>query len=167
MVNICPNPGRWREIYERLLPVCRQRNLPLPPRPLILNGWVYTNDVQKAEIWAATVKWAASHGVSDLVVLDPSDWSASRICRAMKSGHSTALCYLPWRFEASPRPSPDVIQGAIYSSPKYRTPVADGSPPQEPYPCPPRATSTVDVGRAAVIRLERDDVCFQSLTRAV
>lgn len=73
-MNICPNPGRWHEIYERLLSACAERNLTKPPLPLILNGWVGTNDVEKAERWAETVDWAERHGLADLVTVQPQDW---------------------------------------------------------------------------------------------
>jgi hypothetical protein len=35
---------------------------------------VYSNDIEKAERWNATVKWATDNDLPDLVVLNPSDW---------------------------------------------------------------------------------------------
>lgn len=75
MVNICPNPRRWHAIHERLLVLCAERKItPLPPKPLILNGWAYTNDVEKADRWTETVDWAKRHGLIDLVAVEPEDW---------------------------------------------------------------------------------------------
>jgi len=77
MVNICPNPRRWHEIHERLLVVCAERNIAqLPPKPLILNGWAYTNDLEKSDRWAETVNWAKKHGLADMVSVDQPDWYA-------------------------------------------------------------------------------------------
>jgi hypothetical protein len=42
MRRICPHPIQWNAIYERLLRIAEERpELPTPPIPLILNGWVF------------------------------------------------------------------------------------------------------------------------------
>ena len=75
MVRVCPNSRRWHAIYEHLLAVCAKRKIATPPpMPLILGAWWATNDVQKADRWTLTVKWAERHGVVDLVAVEPDDW---------------------------------------------------------------------------------------------
>jgi hypothetical protein len=113
MKQICPNPRRWHEIYERLRTVCQQRSLSLPPVPLILNGWVYSNDTEKAERWNATAKWATDNGLPDLVVLNPSDWYSVNTPSTCEIGPFGGPMYLPWRFTPSARPSFERVQSAM------------------------------------------------------
>ena len=67
--RICPNPIPWHEAFQRLAEYAQQHPCipPSPPTPLILNGWVYSNDVQKLERWEETVAWVAHNGCTDLV----------------------------------------------------------------------------------------------------
>jgi hypothetical protein len=59
MRRICPHPIQWNAIYERLMKVAEERpDLPKPPIPLILNGWVFSSDAEKSARWSETVKWA-------------------------------------------------------------------------------------------------------------
>jgi hypothetical protein len=74
LVNVCPNPPRWHAIHERLLAASADRKLPRPPKPLILNGWAATNDVEKATRWAETVSWAERYGLADVVEVKTEDW---------------------------------------------------------------------------------------------
>ena len=49
MVVISPNPLPWKALYEQLVHYGRTNSCvpPSPPRPLILAGWVYSNDLEK------------------------------------------------------------------------------------------------------------------------
>jgi hypothetical protein len=38
-----------------------------PPKPLILAGWAYSSDLEKAQRWGETVAWASSNGCASLV----------------------------------------------------------------------------------------------------
>ena len=38
-----------------------------PPMPLILNGWVFSNDHDKNRRWLDTIEWAKEHGLSELI----------------------------------------------------------------------------------------------------
>ena len=50
----CPLPIKWNEIYKLIL----KNNIEnKPPIPLILNGWVYSNDYEKEDRWKNTVEW--------------------------------------------------------------------------------------------------------------
>lgn len=69
MIRICPMPIAWDQVFKRLTQyarghVCNPRS---PPTPLILNGWVYSNDVNKMERWAETVAWAKANGCAEIV----------------------------------------------------------------------------------------------------
>ena len=113
MKNICPKPRLWVEIYERLRTICQLRSLPLPPVPLILHGWAYSNDIQKAERWNATLKCATDHGLSDLVLLNHSDWYSVDSPSTYEMGPFGGPVYLPWRFAPSTRPSLETVQSVV------------------------------------------------------
>jgi hypothetical protein len=69
MIFICPKPPIWYEIHERLLAAWRTggHEASEPPKPLILNGWVFSSDVDKLERWQSTVQWAEEMSLSHLI----------------------------------------------------------------------------------------------------
>jgi len=80
------------------------------PKPLILNGWVYSNDIEKKNRWEKTVKWAESNGCQDLVVCIPdSDFYFVDEPTSYLVGPMGGPMYLPWNFEPKSRPSSDVL----------------------------------------------------------
>ena len=42
------------------------KGLPMPPIPLILAGWVFSNDREKKQRWDDTVIYAKQHGYTHL-----------------------------------------------------------------------------------------------------
>ena len=63
-------PDTWAAVHQRLLKAWTKsgdRAIPEPPRPLILNGWVFSSDSEKQARWAETVRWATRHGLSHLI----------------------------------------------------------------------------------------------------
>ena len=58
----------WHEAFERLTNYAQLHPCtPLsPPKPLILAGWAYSNDVEKMQRWEETVAWAEKNGCSNL-----------------------------------------------------------------------------------------------------
>jgi hypothetical protein len=55
---VCPMPRVWNEIYTALSNAYNKNpNLPPPPKPLILDGWHYSNDAEKKVRWLNTVYW--------------------------------------------------------------------------------------------------------------
>ncbi len=83
---ICPNPARWDEIYndlckayeastEKKLPytVVEIYNASGPPTPLILNGWVFTNDDDKQKRWQETLLWAEKNSLLYLTKVEEQD----------------------------------------------------------------------------------------------
>lgn len=59
----------WHEAFERLTKYAQLHPCvsPSPPKPLILAGWAYSNDVEKMQRWEETVAWAAINGCTNLV----------------------------------------------------------------------------------------------------
>ncbi len=66
---VCPMPQEWARIHRRLLQAWRRSEgrFPEPPRPLILNGWVATDDWEKAHRWAETIEWVKRWQLDHLV----------------------------------------------------------------------------------------------------
>jgi hypothetical protein len=74
MRRICPHPIPWNTIYEQLLRVAQERpELPKPPGPLILNGWVFSSDAEKETRWAETLEWATTADCMDSIELLAAD----------------------------------------------------------------------------------------------
>jgi hypothetical protein len=83
---ICPVPNRWNEIYKNLCMAYEQKlgqkllktgteifREDGPPIPLILNGWVYSDDSDKKKRWDETIAWAEKHGLLHLTIVDEAD----------------------------------------------------------------------------------------------
>ena len=65
---LCPQPGKWHEIYQALERARENRQdpyIPKVPVPLILNGWVFTEDWEKELRWKETTAWAERYGFAD------------------------------------------------------------------------------------------------------
>ncbi len=112
MKRICPNPMPWHEAFERMTNYAQLHPCtpPSPPKPLILAGWAYSNDVEKMERWEETVAWAEKNGCSALVsgipdqdfyfVEKPTSYAVRPLAGPM---------YHAWDFEAKSRPSSEQI----------------------------------------------------------
>jgi hypothetical protein len=42
--------------------------------PLILNGWAYSNDVEKMRRWEETVTWARDNGSPEIIEIPDEDF---------------------------------------------------------------------------------------------
>ena len=69
MIPICPLPKIWHEIHQQLSKYAENHKCHplLPPKPLILAGWAYSNDIEKKNRWQETVHWATKNGCIELV----------------------------------------------------------------------------------------------------
>ena len=68
MIKVCPNPIPWNNVFKKLSKFADDNeNLSKPPVPLILNGWVFSDDYQKKERWEQTVSWAKNAGCLELI----------------------------------------------------------------------------------------------------
>lgn len=105
---VCPKPAVWAAAHQRLKEYARKRRCspPSPPKPLILAGWHFTNDIDKRRRWDETVTWATDNGCRELII-DLSDldfyFVASPSTAAV--GPLGGPLYRRWNFEAQPRPA--------------------------------------------------------------
>ena len=69
MVKICPNPTAWYNCHKRLKRSAEAKQIDPRsiPIPLILNGWMFSSDLERQRQWQDTVEWANQHGLGDLV----------------------------------------------------------------------------------------------------
>ncbi len=107
MERICPNPIPWHEAFQYLAEYARQHTCtpPSPPTPLILNGWAYSNDVQKLERWKETVAWATDNGCTELVSGMPDhDFYFVETPTTYTVGPMGGPMYRAWDFEKKDRP---------------------------------------------------------------
>lgn len=112
MKRICPNPMPWHEAFKRLTKYAQlNRCVPSsPPKPLILNGWAYSNDVEKMQRWHETVVWAAENGCTDLLSGIPdSDFHFVEKPTGYEVSPLGGQVYRPWDFEAKSRPPSDEL----------------------------------------------------------
>jgi len=75
MKRICPNPSTWNEIFKKLTmhSKANQCKPPEPPKPLILAGWAYSNDIEKMHRWENTMQWANNNDCIELISSIPED----------------------------------------------------------------------------------------------
>jgi len=60
--RVCPQPLRWKELYE-MLPDQQPRGGGWQPSvPLILSGWLYSSNLDKMLRLKEHIEWAESHG---------------------------------------------------------------------------------------------------------
>ncbi len=70
MKFVCPNPQIWNEIYSKLTEFYKENYEKIktpPPIPLILNGWVFSSDLDKKNRWDETIQWAKNHSCLNLI----------------------------------------------------------------------------------------------------
>jgi len=91
----------WHEVFERLTSYAQTHlcTPPLPPIPLILSGWVYSNDVEKMERWKETVTWAKNNGCADLIEIPAGEFYYVDEPSSYTVGPLGGPMYHPWDFE--------------------------------------------------------------------
>lgn len=113
MTRICPNPMPWHETHQRLTRYAKTHRCvpPLPPKPLILSGRAYSNDIEKKYRWEETVRWATDNGCVELVNGIPdSDFYFVDEPTIFAVWPMGVPRYRPWDFEEKDRPSSEVIE---------------------------------------------------------
>lgn len=65
---ICPKPKAWSRIYQALMRYSKNHPCvpPEPPRLLILGGWAFSSDGEKAERWQETIDWAERNNCASI-----------------------------------------------------------------------------------------------------
>ena len=116
MKRICPNPMPWHEAFEQLTKSAQLQPCapPSPPKPLILAGWAYSNDVEKMQRWEETVDWAVKNGCANLVSEIPdSDFYFVENPTSYTVGPLDGPMYRAWDFEVKSRPPSEKIAHLI------------------------------------------------------
>lgn len=112
MKRICPNPIPWNNAFERLskFAVTHPCTPPSPPKPLILAGWAYSNDVEKMGRWEETVAWANDNGCLELVedIPDLDFYFASEPTTHAVGPAYGPMCR-PWDFDSKARPPSEEV----------------------------------------------------------
>lgn len=112
MKRICPNPIPWNDAFERLTKFAKAHPCtpPSPPKPLILAGWAYSNDVEKMQRWEETVAWANDNGCLEFVreILDHDFYFVSE-SSTYTVGLAGGPMYRPWDFDSKLRPSSEEV----------------------------------------------------------
>jgi hypothetical protein len=128
MIRVCPNPIPWNEVYQRLSNVSHTRpDLPKPPIPLILNGWVYSNDAEKMQRWADTVIWARNAHCDEIVQsVSEDDFYFTEELTSYEVGPLGGPIYRSWDFSSKSRPEHDTITLALERLADEWSCVADG-----------------------------------------
>lgn len=67
MNRICPHPARWNDVFNQLMEYAKTHRCIPPPKPLILAGWAFSNDLEKLRRWSKTVNWANENGCAEIV----------------------------------------------------------------------------------------------------
>ncbi len=107
---------RWNEVYQRLYGYGKKRACTphMPPEPLILAGWAYTNDVEKMQRWEETISWATNNGCFDLLSDIPeTDYYYVDEPTSHSVGPLGGPMYRPWDLESKNRPPSDMIVKAM------------------------------------------------------
>lgn len=72
----CPNPTVWASVHERLLASARELGIEdIPPKPLILNGWVFSSSAEKHARWLETIDWAERCNLTHLTNLPECEYT--------------------------------------------------------------------------------------------
>jgi hypothetical protein len=112
MKRICPKPMLWHEAFERVINYAQSHSCtpPSPPKPLILGGWAYSNDIEKLQRWQETVAWSAKNECAELVSGIPDhDFYFVEEPTSYAVGPFGGPMYRPWDFETKARPPSEHI----------------------------------------------------------
>lgn len=113
---ICPKPIRWHEIFkdlEQAWELTGNDGSP-PPKPLILAGWNYSNDIEKKSRWEETINWARENKLEYLIpqIADGDLYIVDNPI-AYTVGPMGGPLYLPWDYTSKNKPSPAEVDEAL------------------------------------------------------
>ena len=82
--------------------------------PLILAGWVWSNDVEKMHRWEMTVQWAKEAGCEEIIMaVADEDFRFVHVPTDYVVGPSGGPMYRPWDFERKDRPEEAALTAAL------------------------------------------------------
>lgn len=116
MPFVCPKPQAWHRAYSDLVAAWESAGQPgpPPPRPLILAGWAFSNDVDKHERWRETLAWAAGARLDHLIpALAEEERHIVPVMSDYHVGPSGGPMFLPWNSNARERPGAAVADAAL------------------------------------------------------
>jgi hypothetical protein len=116
MEKICPKPNVWHKIYGKLDAYSRSRVCvpKMPPVPLILAGWNFSNDVEKRERWNDMVEWASKNGCELLVSnISVDDFYTVETPTSYLVGPNGGPSKLSWNFETREKPEPKLLTQCV------------------------------------------------------
>ena len=110
---IYPLPIPWQTVYKAMcsfaaINACVPAS---PPRPLILAGWVYSNDQQKGACWAEYVRWAEANGCQELLEISQTDFYVTDTPTTHEVGPMGGPLYPHTTHD--PKPYPDKLELSI------------------------------------------------------
>ena len=107
MQRVCPKPAAWNEVYKLLSHHAEHVACtpPLPPTPLILSGWTFSNDVEKKARWDETLAWAIKNECSEITSLAEDHFYCTSILTSSLIGPKGGPMFLPWDFHRKSPPS--------------------------------------------------------------
>lgn len=113
--RICPNPIPWSKAYQRLLEYADTRlcEPAQPPKPLILSGWSYSNDVDKKDRWHATTEWAEKNGCPELVEIPEDQFYFTESPTTYAVGPMGGPMYRPWDYVEKERPTDKEVEQSL------------------------------------------------------
>lgn len=97
-----PLPVPWARVYDSLCKYAEKGACNPPPKPLILAGGAYSNDIEKAQRWAEFQSWAKQNGCQALVELHHSDLYFTNEPSIHSVGPMGGPMKLAWNWEAKP-----------------------------------------------------------------
>ena len=106
----------WNDVYKELTRFAETHDCKdtLPPKPLILAGWAYSNDIEKKNRWEETVKWAENNGCQELVGgIRDEEFYFVVAPTTNAVGPMGSPMYRSWDFESKERPSTAVLENAM------------------------------------------------------
>lgn len=111
-IFVCPLPYVWHQIYQSLHNAWESTGQTFfpPPRPLVLSGWNFSNDIEKKQRWDLTVAWAKESGFDQLIPeLTPEESYSVYEPTSYTIGPMGGPIFLRWNFNSRVRPSPDMV----------------------------------------------------------
>lgn len=82
--------------------------------PLILNGWGFSNDMDKLRRWEAMIEWANKNGCADLVETIPVDqFYCVETPTTYTVGPMGGPMYREWDFQPRHKPDAEVLQALV------------------------------------------------------
>lgn len=106
-IKVCPKPASWSRVFWELKEFAENHSgIPFPPKPLILAGWAYTNDVDKKARWEATIEWANSYQCCEILEsLHESDYYYANQLTDYEVGPLGGPMHQEWDYEEKDRPA--------------------------------------------------------------